>query len=1010
MNQADALEAEALRVLLHALRTGDASDLRAAIESLRAAIAAAPTPAHAAHSLSRLSVAARRLSEITERVDLLHEAVRAGHSAVEATPEDHPWYARRLANYANALQRLYERVRDVQALEEAARAHRLAADRSTGHDRGVMLMNLCVSLRYLGGERGDPEQLRLAAAAGREGVALVPAGGSDEAGLLSNVGLALRVLFSMTGDMSALRESVAAGRDAVDLLAQDDPYWPGRQHNLGLTLRHAYEQTGDIDLLDQAVEAHRTALERADPGHPAAAMIATGLSGALRRLFQQRGDSEDLHEAVKVARLAVEASPADHRKLAVRLVNLGGALLTRYERELRDADLVEAIAVSRRAFHVTPADHPDHADAFALLCTTLQRGAEATGDARMRKEALDRARHAVAATPRGYEDLGANLVNLGSALLTEYERTGDPSVLEEAVNTYDGAMDETPQDHSRRSHRLIDMGRTLARVFHATMEPAVGVRARAVFHEAAASASIPPAVRINAYRAGARLATAMDDRRDALHRYAAAVALLPRTAARSRARTDREHGIGEAEGLPSEAASAALDAGDPRRALLLMEEGRGLMLNEDLAMRGGLAELRRRHPDDADDLIRLRALLNASETDVVDLPGAAARRRSLAVAWEESLERIRRLPGMAGFLLPMTFDQMRAEARHGPVVVVNVSDHRADALILTGSGLRVLSLPRLSAEDVKSKATAFLSAVDAEPAEEDVILDTLAWLWDRIAAPVMRVLAINGPPRPGGPWPRLWWCPTGPLAYLPLHAAGRHREPGHAAVPDRAVSSYTPTVRALAHARRARFPEPEDGSPDPQGLLVAMPTTPDASPIPGAFGEAAAVRDLVPGDAAIMTGPQATHESVLTALAEAHWAHFACHACDEPTDPSAGRLLVHDHLSRPLTVVDVGRLDLRRAELAYLSACSSARPGIRLTDEAIHLASAFQLIGYRHVISTLWPVSDRIALRFAKLVYAGLDWRGTIDGAVALHSAVRSVRELLPLHPSAWASHIHSGA
>ncbi|CAM5605549.1 CHAT domain-containing protein [Streptomyces canarius] len=59
-------------------------------------------------------------------------------------------------------------------------------------------------------------------------------------------------------------------------------------------------------------------------------------------------------------------------------------------------------------------------------------------------------------------------------------------------------------------------------------------------------------------------------------------------------------------------------------------------------------------------------------------------------------------------------------------------------------------------------------------------------------------------------WPRLWSCAAGVIATLPLHAAGYRDpddvEPGHAAetVMDRAVSSYTATLRALlrAHDRR----------------------------------------------------------------------------------------------------------------------------------------------------------------------------------------------------------------
>ena len=75
-------------------------------------------------------------------------------------------------------------------------------------------------------------------------------------------------------------------------------------------------------------------------------------------------------------------------------------------------------------------------------------------------------------------------------------------------------------------------------------------------------------------------------------------------------------------------------------------------------------------------------------------------------------------------------------------------------------------------------------------------------------------------------------------------------------------------------------------------------------------------------------------------------------------------------------MVDVARLRLDDAELAFLSACSTARPGCRLTDEAIHLASAFQLAGYRHVIGTLWPIGDQHAVDIADDIYTALTANG----------------------------------
>jgi CHAT domain-containing protein len=250
------------------------------------------------------------------------------------------------------------------------------------------------------------------------------------------------------------------------------------------------------------------------------------------------------------------------------------------------------------------------------------------------------------------------------------------------------------------------------------------------------------------------------------------------------------------------------------------------------------------------------------------------------------------------------------------------------------------------------------------------------------------------------------------MSFLPLHAAGRHDTRFDATpqtVIDRVISSYTPTIRALTYTRRLRTVSTNGESGHPgQLVVVAMPHTPAADALPGAADEVALLRRLFP-QAAILEGPRATYDNVRDALLCHTWAHFACHAGSDLNNPSASYLLLHDHLSRPLIVVDVSRLRLD-AELAFLSACSTARTGGTLLDEAIHLASAFQLAGYRHVIATLWPIGDRPAVRVATSVYTALAVNQSADAtAGALHHAVRQLRAILPDRPSVWAAHIHNG-
>jgi hypothetical protein len=77
--------------------------------------------------------------------------------------------------------------------------------------------------------------------------------------------------------------------------------------------------------------------------------------------------------------------------------------------------------------------------------------------------------------------------------------------------------------------------------------------------------------------------------------------------------------------------------------------------------------------------------------------------------------------------------------------------------------------------------------------------------------------------------PRVWWMPLGLLGLFPLHAAGHS---GEAGALDRVVSSYTSTLRVLAHTR---------GRPPAvtrRQLVVALEHTPGLPDLPNTVAEA----------------------------------------------------------------------------------------------------------------------------------------------------------------------------
>jgi hypothetical protein len=425
---------------------------------------------------------------------------------------------------------------------------------------------------------------------------------------------------------------------------------------------------------------------------------------------------------------------------------------------------------------------------------------------------------------------------------------------------------------------------------------------------------------------------------------------------------------------------------------------------------------------------RLRELLDGSADDDREdthVDRDASDRRKLADTWQDLITEIRALPGFSDFAAPPSARDLIAQAAQGAIAVLNVSRYGSHALLLTDSSIRSLPLPGLPPEVVVRRVGTFREALftatdgtaSTRKDAQDTLAKTLEWLWDAAAGPVLDALGHREQPPPGRDWPHVWWSMEGPLALLPIHAAGHHMSGDGRAVLDRVVSSYTPTVRALADARRTAA---RPLSAEPRVLVVAMPTTPGVpGGLPSVAEEAQVLRQYM-RDVVVLIEPSIpelaeqvpTRDVVLSYLPDYPIAHFACHGFSDPDDPSQSRLLLHDHASAPLTVAVLSSLRLVNARLAYLSASQTAVSfGSHLLGEAVNLTTSFHLAGYPHVIGTLWNINDRASVQIAADFYRLLADRSvdTNRSAEALHYAIRAARDRFRNTPSLWAAHIHSG-
>lgn len=979
---------------------------------------------------------------------LLTEAIDALRAAVSIGPVPGDQYAGVLlwSQLGTILKARHDRFGDTAALRESVGAHRAALTDSQ-HDhplRPTILTNLSSALLELATVTGDDDVLAEAVRVCRDAVVASTTDDVSHAIVLTNLAAGLRDSFLRTGDDAALIEAVEVLRDAI---AVSPPYHvdrPARLASLGNSLRFRFERTGNIALVVEAVQHLRAALAETPVGRPDRAGRLADLSGALARQFEATGASELLEEAVETILTALAATPTEDAQYAARTANLAALLVMGFTRDGSLPMLQHAVRAARAGLDATPATHAQHADRLSNLAAVLFRLYGKTSDLDALREAVEYGRAAVAATRTGHPSRTTAQANLATMLVNLSDAISDPKLLAEAIAAGRAAVAAIPEGSPSMAGALMNLGFALHSSSGYPGQGALADEALGCYLRAGENTAASVAERIIAYRIAASLAsTGGRNPGQAVAAVETAVALLPKVASRALRLIDRGHRLARMTLLAEEAAAISVEYGEAVRAVELLEQTRGVLVADTLDARSSdLGRLREAAPDlagafeelrDRFDALELAGAASSGTGRVEDATEARRIKRDLAAereethtAWEDLLVRIRAEDGFATFLRPPDFSRLAAEAEHGPIVVLYTSDARSDALIVTGDAddsVCVVPLTALTPGEANRQAdrlsAACLTVADREAdpfsriAAQAEVLDVLAWVWDVITEPVLTALGHTGVPGADQEWPRVWWCPVGRLARLPLHAAGHRadfsdvggdRRPDPRTVMDRVVSSYTTTIRSLAYAR-ARRPTASDSA-----VVVAAPDVAGADRLPGVATEVETLVGLLPGSVLI---PRPTRDRVLAALPDHAVAHFACHSRADFSNPAASRLVLEDHEHAPLTVAHISTMNFT-AELAYLSACDTSLTPPSLTNEAVHITGAFHLAGYRHVVGTMWPIADNAARDVAVGFYTDLTGNGTrpLDAdrsAHAIHRAARQLRSRYPDLPTLWAAYSHTG-
>jgi CHAT domain-containing protein/tetratricopeptide (TPR) repeat protein len=247
--------------------------------------------------------------------------------------------------------------------------------------------------------------------------------------------------------------------------------------------------------------------------------------------------------------------------------------------------------------------------------------------------------------------------------------------------------------------------------------------------------------------------------------------------------------------------------------------------------------------------------------------------------------------------------------------------------------------------------------------------------------------------------------PTGPTALLPWSAATIRTSEGSQPVlaGELLTLSVAPSAAAVVLGRQRAAGRAGDAATG-RLLVVADPKRLDASPLPGARDEARQIGAAFPGRVDVLADSAARTDAVLDKLPSCWVAHLACHGTSNVLESGETRLLLSDG---DVTLEQLLQLPELRARLVVLSACQSGQVDLRrVSDEMLGMPLAFLQAGACTVVSTLWPIDDRVTAmltgRFYEELAKEISTGGRCDIAAALARAQRWLRSLTREQAHRW--------
>ncbi|KAJ7808974.1 TPR-like protein [Mycena leptocephala] len=996
-------------------RLGDLADLHRSILLGSQAVGISPEGhVDKPSALNNLGLSLLTRFERLGNLDDLDSSIEMCENAVCLTPNGHPDRQLRLQNLGNSLSQRFQRLGHLDDLNQSIsiRDDAVCLTPDDHPEKPGRLQNLGHSLCLRFERFGDVEDLQRSAVIQEESIRLTPEQHPDKLDRLSALRHSVFLRFERLGHLADINHCIVLAEKILELTPDGHPAKPSRFSALGNALQSRFEHIGDLGDLNRSVVQYYNALHLRSEDHCSKSTHLMSLGQALNQCFEQLGDLDDLKQAISLYEDAVQLTPDGDINKPAWLNNLGCALSDRFERLGDPDDLKKFVQMAENAVQLISNGQVEKPALLNNLSLALFSRFQCFDNIDDLSRSIATEEESLSLTPDNHPERQARLNNLALWLLCRFEKLGDIRDFERSCQLGENAIRETPDGHPDRPAWLVTHSFSLDSRPGNNPEDFEEVISR--LSSAAHSMTGPAHIRFYAAARWARLAQ-IEAHPSVLDAYRMSLDLLPVLAWLGLSIKDRHYHIVRARKVARNAATAAIGAGLPGVAVEWLERGRSIIWGQLLNLRTPVDDLKKRHPVLAEKFIFLSAQLEGTgirdgETNATNSSTQAPNeQRSHDQALERNtlLEDIRRLEGFDRFLLPKAMSELSKAAQGGPVVILNLSDDRCDALALSPGAPDVIHilLPEFTPEHAENLSRSLHGLIhnrgrnerlmghrEGHLDPEEVFALILSELWTRLVKPVLNALNITTPRTHN--FQRIWWCPTGPLTFLPIHAAGIYgaNEIFGSKLSDFVISSYTPSLTALIQGFRPRSQSQKSF----QVLVVAQPSAQGQTYIPGTQAEITSIQRYATGKVPVLRldANMATVDNVQASMRDSSWVHFACHGVQNASNPTESALLLAGN-SR-MTLSSIIKLSLPEADFAFLSACQTATGDEVLQEEAVHLAGGILAAGYRGVIATMWTIMDSDAPQVASDVYEHLFQDSLSDSgraAEALHFAIKRLRE-----------------